>query len=125
MPERAAGVRPEEPDGYNDSRFAAYQLAATGDRERPAVRRSFWLALPDAYVVVLRPLGHSSHVLRGPLHTSAFGIAKQPWTKPRRTPNTQPRTRTPPTIRPSPPSAISSPRKLAAYADGRVAAHDI
>ena len=39
----------EEPDGYNDSRFAAYQILVAGDGGRPAIRGGLWLTLPDSY----------------------------------------------------------------------------
>jgi hypothetical protein len=38
-----------EPEGYNDSRFAAYQLLVAGDGGRPAIRGGLWLTLPDGY----------------------------------------------------------------------------
>lgn len=37
----------EDPDGYNDSRFAAYHLCVTGETGRPAIRAELWLTLPD------------------------------------------------------------------------------
>ncbi|GAA0934445.1 hypothetical protein [Virgisporangium aurantiacum] len=37
----------EEPEGHNDSRFAAYQMSIAGDAGRPALRSGLWLTLPD------------------------------------------------------------------------------
>jgi hypothetical protein len=39
----------EEPDGYNDSRFAAYEAVVAGNPARPAVRGRLWLTLPDRF----------------------------------------------------------------------------
>ena len=40
-----------EPDGYNSSRFAAYQLIVPGHDDRPALMGSLWFTLPGGRAI--------------------------------------------------------------------------
>lgn len=55
-PETGGWRETEEPDGYNDSRVAAYQIVVAGDGGRPAIRCGLWLTLPDGFTTEVSAL---------------------------------------------------------------------